>query len=247
MKFTLPSSHPVSNRQAKAHPHSVSTDPTGKYLVVPDLGADLIRIFRINASDGTLVTCSAIETQTGEGPRHSAWWVKNEGGKNITVLYIINELSSSLTVWQAKYSETGCLSFDRLQTISTAVAGKTPRDAKPSSAGEVQVFDNFLYASNRNDQAFGTHQDSLVTYTVNGTGMLSLLEATNAHAWYPRTFSINKRGDLVAVGGQASSTVAIISRDTSSGRLGHLLTSLQVGKLGTDGGWDGLSSVIWTD
>ena len=84
-------------------------------------------------------------------------------------------------------------------------------------------------------------------YTIHKTGKLSLLEATNAHAWYPRTFSINKSGDLVAVGGQASSTVSIISRDTSTGRLGKLLASLQVGELGTDGGWDGLSSVVWVD
>ena len=237
----------MSNRQNRAHPHFVSTDPTGQFLVVPDLGADLIRIFHVNALNGNLTTCPAVETPLGDGPRHSAWWTDNGGGENTTVLYVINELSRSLTVWKAKYSGSGCLSFGEMQTISTIAVGKATQDSHPPSAGEVHIVDNFLYASNRNDQAFGTHQDSLMIYTIHKTGKLSLLEATNAHAWYPRTFSINKSGDLVAVGGQASSTVSIISRDTSTGRLGKLLASLQVGELGTHGGWDGLSSVVWVD
>ena len=63
----------MSHRQNKAHPHSVSTDPTGQYLIVPDLGADLIRVFHINTPDGTLTTCPAVQVQSGDGPRYSAW------------------------------------------------------------------------------------------------------------------------------------------------------------------------------
>jgi len=36
------------------HPHHVFTDPTGDFLLVPDLGADLIRINRIDRSTGAL-------------------------------------------------------------------------------------------------------------------------------------------------------------------------------------------------
>jgi 6-phosphogluconolactonase (cycloisomerase 2 family) len=242
-KFTLASPGPVSKRQDKAHPHSVLTDPTGKYLLVPDLGADLIRIFQINASNGMLTACPSVATSPGDGPRHGAWRVGGTGDGKTTALYTINELSKSVTAWTAIYSGSGCLSLAKIGTVSTAAPGKTV--ARSSSVGEVHVAGDFLYASNRNDQAFGARQDSLVTYTINQNGSLSLLEATNAYGWYARTFSINGAGDLLAVGGQASSTVAIISRDPSSGRLGDLLTSLQVGELGTDGGWDGLSSIVW--
>jgi 6-phosphogluconolactonase (cycloisomerase 2 family) len=152
-----------------------------------------------------------------------------------------------LTAWRANYSVPGCMSLDKIETITTSVPSKIrPSSVGPGSASEVHVAGNFVYASNRNDQAFGTGQDSLITYTINPNGSLSDLQATNSHGWYARTFSINKVGDLLAVGGQASSTVSIISRDPSTGRLGNLLASLQVGELGTDGGWDGLSSVVWT-
>lgn len=135
------------------------------------------------------------------------------------------------------------MSLDKIATISTSAPGKG--DPGSGSAAEVHVAGNFVYASNRNDQAFGTGQDSLMTYTINQNGSLSVLEATNSHGWYARTFSVNSAGDLLAVGGQASSTVSIISRDPSTGRLRDLVARVQVGELGTDGGWDGLSSVVW--
>jgi 6-phosphogluconolactonase (cycloisomerase 2 family) len=242
-KFTLASPGPVSKRQDKAHPHSVLIDPTGEYLVVPDLGADLIRIFQINTSNGMLTDCPSVSTTPGDGPRHGAWWVGGTGAVKVSALYTINELSKSVTAWTANYSSSGCFALDKIGTVSTTVPGKTSTGS--SSAGEVHVAGDYLYASNRNDRTFGSHQDSLITYKINQNGSLSLLEATNAHGWYARTFSINSAGDLLAVGGQASSTVSIISRDPSTGRLGDLLASLQVGELGTDGGWDGLSSVVW--
>lgn len=210
---------------------------------MPDLGADLIRIFQINASSGMLIACPSVKTNPGDGPRHGAWWTQGNGNGKLTVLYTINELSKSLTAWTANYSASGCMSLDKIATISTSALGKSKSGS--GSAAEVHVAGKFVYASNRNDQAFGSGQDSLITYTINQNGSLSVLEATNSHGWYARTFSINNAGDLLAVGGQASSTVSIIARDTSTGRLGDLVARVQVGQLGTDGGWDGLSSVVW--
>lgn len=242
-KFVLSAPGPVAKRQDKAHPHSVLTDPTGHYLVVPDLGADLIRIFQINSSNGMLTTCPPVKTNPGDGPRHGAWWVQGTGAGKLTVLYTINELSKSLTAWMVSYPTSGCMSLDKIGTVSTTAPGKSGS----GSAAEVHVAGNFVYASNRNDQAFGTGQDSLITYTINPSGSLSVLEAANSHGWYARTFSINNAGDLLAVGGQTSSTVSIIARDPLTGRLGELLANLQVGKKGTDGGWEGLSSVVWVE
>ena len=112
-KFTLASPGPVAKRQEKAHPHSVLTDPTGEYLVVPDLGADLIRIFQINSSNGMLTTCPSVRTSPGDGPRHGAWWVHGTGAGKLTVLYTINELSKSLTAWTVTYRGSECMSLER--------------------------------------------------------------------------------------------------------------------------------------
>ena len=240
---------PNAGRQNAPHPHAIFKDPTGQYLLAPDLGADLIRIFRVDATSGKLTSCPAAQASPGDGPRHGAWWAPTAGSTQGQMLYTINELSNSVSAWTAKYSTNGCMALNRTQTLSAFAPGKTPTaGSQPNKAAEVRVAGNFLYASVRNDQTFGSQQDSLATYSINSsTGAISFVESTKANAWYPRTFSINKAGDLVAVGGQTSANVAVIARDPATGKLGALLATLPVGNKGTDGGEDGLSAVVWAE
>lgn len=242
---------PVPSRQDVPHPHAAIADPTGRYLIVPDLGADLIRMFSIDAATGKLISCTPATAGAGDGPRHAAWWSSSPDQRNGLMLYTINELSNSLTAWQTTYpaSTSGCLTLTRKQALSTFASGSVPNppsSSQPVKAAEIHVHGNFLYASNRNDQLFGSGQDSLVTYNISSAGVLDFVEATSAHAWYPRTFAINKAGDLLAVGGQTSANVAIIARDQQTGRLGELVASLNVGTVGRDGQEDGLSAVVWS-
>jgi 6-phosphogluconolactonase (cycloisomerase 2 family) len=117
-----------------------------------------------------------------------------------------------------------------------------------AKASELRIFGNFLYAANRADETFGAKQDSIAAYTIDAaTGNLTWIEATNAHAYFPRTFQINKAGNLVAVGGQTSSNVAIISRDIKTGKLGDLLATVQVATPGRPNQDDGLSAVLWNE
>lgn len=239
---------PVSSRQNAPHPHAIFKDPTGKFLLVPDLGADLIRIFSVDTSSGKLTACPAAQAGAGDGPRHGSWWAPTAGSTQGQMLYTINELSNSVSAWRVQYSTSGCLSLTKTQTLSTFSSGKAPTAGRqPIKAAEVHVAGNFLYASNRNDQTYGSQQDSLATYSINSSGALSFVENTKANGWYPRTFSINKAGDLVAIAGQTSANVAIVSRNPTTGKLGSLLTSIAVGSKGTDGGEDGLSAVVWAE
>lgn len=141
---------------------------------------------------------------------------------------------------------SNCISLNRTATLSTYRAGTTPGSS--TKAAEIRVVDNFLYAANRADQTFGSQQDSIAIYTINATtGALTWLEATNSYSYYPRTFQINKAGTLVAVGGQTSSNVAIISRNVTTGRFGSLLASVRVKYAGRPGEEDGLSAVLWNE
>nr|OQO18177.1 hypothetical protein B0A51_14124 [Rachicladosporium sp. CCFEE 5018] len=254
IKFTQSKSGPVSSRQNAPHPHSAITGPMGNYLVVPDLGADLLRIFSINTTTGNLTTCPTASANAGDGPRHGAWWAPSASSLTGLRLYTVNELSNTVTAWTASYPNNSCLTLTKTQTLSTYPSGQAPPNSAqatnglPAKAAEVHVSGNFVYVANRNDQTFGSQQDSIATYSINpSTGALTFIEITNAHAWYPRTFQINKAGTLVAVGGQTSSNVAIIARNTTSGRLGGLLTSLQVASTGGNGQENGLSAVIWDE
>ncbi len=236
----------MPSRQDRPHPHSVYTDPTGKYLMSCDLGADLIRIFSIDATSGKLTQCTNVPTAAGDGPRHGAFWVK-PGETQASALYTVNELGNSVTGWKVSYpSGSGCLTLEKLATYSTYTEGKKP-PAK-SKAAEVHVSGNFAYAVNRNDKTYGPQQDSAATYAIDTTtGALKFIENTNTYTWYPRTFQINKAGDMVAFGGQTSSNVAIVARNVTTGRLGAQLAILQVGTPGRDGDEDGLSAVIWDE
>jgi 6-phosphogluconolactonase (cycloisomerase 2 family) len=248
-KFTMSQAGPVASRQNAPHPHSIFKDPTGQFLIAPDLGADLIRIFSVDSSSGKLTACPAAQAGAGDGPRHGAWWAPTAGSTQGQMLYSVNELSNSVSAWTVKYSTNGCMSLTKTQTLSVFAAGKKPATSnQPTKAAEVRVSGNFLYASVRNDQQFGSQQDSLATYSINATtGAITFVESTKANAWYPRTFSINKAGTLVAVGGQTSANVAVVARDPATGKLGALLASLPVGAKGTDGGEDGLSAVVWAE
>jgi 6-phosphogluconolactonase (cycloisomerase 2 family) len=63
----------------------------------------------------------------------------------------------------------------------------------------------------------------------------------------PRTFAINKAGNLVAVGNQLSSTVTIVERDPETGALGEVAAELLVGEPGEPNNLEGLSSIIWNE
>jgi 6-phosphogluconolactonase (cycloisomerase 2 family) len=245
LTFTMSSKGPVTSRQDKPHPHSVFVDPTGKYLLSADLGADVVRVFSIDASSGKLTVCATVATGAGDGPRHGEFWVPKSGSTDGTMLFLVNELGNSVSAWKVAYASSGCLSLRKTQTLSTYPAGKSAPQG--SKSAEVHVAGNFVYAVNRNDKSFGATTDSVAAFAIHAaTGEISWLEATSAYTYYPRTFQINKAGDLVAFGGQTSGTVAIVSRNVTSGRLGALVTSLLITP-GTAGNEDGLSAVIWDE
>lgn len=235
---------PVASRQDEPHPHSVTPDPTGKFIIAPDLGADLIRIFSIDAATGYLKTCPAAVASPGDGPRHGAFWISPSGA---TTLYVANELGNSVAAWDVTYpSAGGCLGLQQTQALSAYPQGHLAPNG--SKSAEIQVAGDFVYLSNRNDQTFGTKQDSAATYSIDpATGNLTFVDLTNTYGYYPRSFSINKAGDMVAFAGQTTSTLAIVARDTATGRLGPLIAKIPVGTPGTFNQEDGLSGVVWNE
>lgn len=78
-------------------------------------------------------------------------------------------------------------------------------------------------------------------------GTVSVRGRSPAFGKVPRTLAVNRAGDLVAIGNQASATVAVVKRDVETGDLGEQVAILQVGEPGTVGTAEGLSSVIWMD
>lgn len=237
-------------RQEAPHPHHVLVDPTGQFLLVIDLGADQIRINKIDAASGKLTECPSATPAPGSGIRHAAFWTpaasysRVSRGKEGTKLFVVNELTNTVAGWSVSYPAGGCLTLALKQTLtpyqgnSSAVAG--------TSVGEIKVKDNFLYNTNRNDTKFDG-SDSITQYTIASDGTLTWTDITSTYGHIPRTFDINKRGDFVAFGNQASANIAIVPRDRATGKLGKRVANLRVGPTGTPGGYEGISAVVWQE
>lgn len=251
------------SRQDAPHPHQVITDPTGSFLLTADLGADLIRVFSINNATGELADCPAINATAGAGPRHIRFGntklrktemrdpkkktvkrcEKSSAGDD-AVFYVTNELSNTVTAYAVSYPKSGCLQASEIQTLNPFPGDKP--GPKESYVAEVEIHGDSLYVSNRGDASFEKN-DSIARFSIDDAGSLKFEEVTSSHGVYPRSFVVNKAGDLVAIGNQVSSNVVVVKRDVATGKLGEKVAELEVGSKGELGTEQGISGIVWAE
>jgi 6-phosphogluconolactonase len=196
----------VAGRQEGPHAHSIKPTPDGRYVIATDLGTDHLMISRLNLETGALAANdrgpAAVATAPGAGPRHFAF---APGGR---IVYVINELSSSLTSY-AYDGETGALRD--LQSISTLPAGYEGE----STCAEVVVSPDgrFIYGSNRG-------HDSIAIMAVGaGQGEVALVGHVSTQGRKPRGFSLDPSGAWLLAANQGSNTILAFRRDQESGAL----------------------------
>lgn len=231
--------------QLLPHPHQAILDPTGKYVIVPDLGGDLLRVFSWNATttnNNILVEQTPFKVKSGSGPRHVAFWKGDAGNDSLddTYLFVLAELANTVTTYNVSYSQEGALGFTEFNTQDTFGGAAFNPGAR---AAEIQVSPDarFLVVSNRNDSSYeidkygstSTNEkeksDSLATYAIGQGGRLTFKQIWPAGGLFPRHFAMNKAGDKVAVGLQSSCRIVILCRDVESGLLGRPVAHLLLG------------------
>ena len=133
--FTLSKPGANPDRQEAPHPHQVVLDPTGAFVLVPDLGADLVRVFAVGEG-ASLVEGEALEVEAGSGPRHVAF-VEREGkcGGSV-VMYVVSELANTISGFGVEYKDGG-MKFEELFTIPTHGEGEDVPEG--ASASEILV------------------------------------------------------------------------------------------------------------
>lgn len=67
------------------------------------------------------------------------------------------------------------------------------------------------------------------TFAIQTDGSLKLVQLAPSGGWSPRQFSINKAGDLLAIGHQNNNTVVVWKRDITSGKI---VLEAEGGKIG---------------
>ncbi|RSM86027.1 3-carboxymuconate cyclase [Kibdelosporangium aridum] len=196
------------------HAHEVVTDPSGRWIIAVDLGADSVYVYSLDTA-GKLKLNQQLKLPAGLGPRHLAFH------PNGRYAYILGELRSEVTVaaWDAAAGK-----FTPGQVISTLGDAKPPENYP----GEIEVSPDgrFVYASNRG-------HDSLATFVVGEQGKsLSFVSTTPTGGVWPRHFTLHPAGNWVYVSNQRSGTINWLPRDPGTGKLGTSAGSVQVNNVG---------------
>jgi 6-phosphogluconolactonase len=205
-----------SPRQAGPHTHHVVIDPSRRFALVADFGADRVFVRDYNRASHRLSTRTpdapgSFATAPGSGPRRLAF---HPGGRTV---YLLNELTADIQVlqWDAR---AGVLTSH--QVLTTNAPGHTGT----TSAAELVVSRSgrHVYVSNRGDNA-------LVVFAVDpGTGRLTEVQRLSCGGITPWSFSLHPGGRWLFVANEASSTVNLFQVDPRSGRLTDTGTSVAV-------------------
>ena len=191
-------------RQTHSYAHSILVDPSNRFALVDDLGADKIFIYRFNAQAGSLAPNNPpfANIAPGSGPRHLAF---HPNGKWI---YVISEIASTVTAFNWN-PENGAL--EEFQTVSAL-----PENFKgANTSAEIAVHPNgkFLYASNRGD-------DSLAIFAIDpATGKLTLVEHISCGGKTPRFFTIDPSGKWLLCSNHGSDNTVVFRVDEKTGKL----------------------------
>ncbi|KAI0161050.1 putative isomerase YbhE [Hypoxylon sp. FL1284] len=232
--YTLNGPGPDPSRQEASHPHEAILDPTGAWVLVPDLGADMVRIFSTEAGSPVLTSRPPLAVSPGSGPRHGVFLVTPD----TTFFYLISELGNTITGYQVVYPEdpdNKTLGFNELFVIPSH--GEPTELPEGTGAAEIVLSPDgkYLIASSRWENSFNITNfdpnnsteiasDPIMTFSIDSTtGDLTKVQEFPAGGSGPRHFSINADGSLLAVSLQADGRVVIIDRDVETGELKDFL------------------------
>lgn len=190
-------------RQAGPHAHAAVFDPSGQFMLVPDLGIDQVLVYRIDRQCHRLSLATQYTAAPGAGPRSC------EFHPTLPICYLINELSSSISALHFDES-TGKL--EHMQTQSTL---QSPYDGENICADlHVTCDGRFLYGSNRG-------HDSLVCYEIDTCGYMRYVDTVSCGGRTPRNFAIleGEHKRILLVGNQDSDAIVLFSACPTSGTL----------------------------
>jgi 6-phosphogluconolactonase len=203
--FVQHTGHSVNpTRQAHAFAHSIIVDPTNRFVLAADLGADKLFVYRFDENTGSLAPNDPpfAPVKPGSGARHSRF---HPNGRWV---YLINELSSTVIAFDWDSARGALTEF---QTVSTL-----PADFKGvSNCAEILVHPNgkFLYGSNRG-------HNSIAVFAIDpASGRLTPVEFVSTQGKIPRNFAFDPTGKWILCTNHDSNNAVVFRVDDATGRL----------------------------
>lgn len=194
--------HPT--RQEKPHVHSVTLSPDNRFVIVANLGVDRVYSYALDVATAKLAPANPpfVATAPGAGPRHFKFGKDGKHG------YVINELNSTITVFNYDASRGALSARHSVATLPTDFTGQ-------STTAEVRVHPNgkFLYGSNRG-------HDSIAVFAIEqASGELRRIEIVKSGGKTPRNFALSPDGKWLVCGHQDTPLLTVFRVDETTGRL----------------------------
>ncbi|KAH7149914.1 Lactonase, 7-bladed beta-propeller-domain-containing protein [Dactylonectria estremocensis] len=221
---------PGSGRPREEVPYlRTVTDPTGQFVLVPDVGADIVRIYAVSDHDLNLSERTPFVVAPGGGPRNLAFAKQ----KKKTFMYIFMDHSNTIVGYEVTYDDNDIF-FDEVWASGHGKGGNMRTD---DAAAEMVVSpdSNFLILTSRSDattkipnldpdNSTDIASDRLSNFAIDPqTGSLELLQEVPCGGLLPGQISINEAGTLVAVALQNDGRVVVVDRDAETGELGGIV------------------------
>jgi 6-phosphogluconolactonase len=188
-------------RQEGPHSHAINLTPDNQLALSSEFGTDRLRVFRFDASAGTLTPAdpAQIPLKPASAPRHLAF---HSNGK---FAYSLNEIDSTVTVLAY---DSGAGRFQQLQNLSALPENFTGHNT--SAEVIVHPSGKFLYASNR-----GHH--SIAVFAIQADGTLRTIAHIPSGGKTPRGFGVDSSGRWLIAAGQSTHNLAVFAIDPVTG------------------------------
>ena len=199
---------PVQDRQDAAHLHCATISPRNDFLVVCDLGDDVILVFPIAPEQGASIQAPArFSARRGSGPRHVAFH------PNGRWLYCMHELDCTVDLYDWSVAgRTPNLTLRPGSVISTLASGDNPTGC---TGCELIVSEDgrFLTTCTRG-------ADTIVVYRIDRqTGLLTEQQRLPCGGKVPRLIAFDPSHRWLLAMNQGSSNVTVFAHDNATSRI----------------------------
>jgi len=222
----------LMNRQSETHAHAIVLDPyLGQVAYIPDLGEDVVKQFLYNSETALLtpagtISADVMATKGPFGPRYLQFH------PNLPTVYLVNELSSSISVFEFDPAEAHLLSaqglkaeqgqkieqsefrstLNQIQSIST-IPFAFPQSLNTCGRITVDPTGKFVLVSNRG------HNSIAIFSICPASRLLTEVGYYHTRGKTPRHFQFDRTGKYLIVANQDTDSIAIFVFNQENGTL----------------------------